>query len=462
MPDIPPKGKYGRFLSGLLSIVDLLMVNVLFGILCWVHPELLDHYGRLKWVLVSVSWVPVAGMFERTRVERSLHIDKIVSNSFKAVFVHALFFVTLLEFLKADDFPAKYYFQYYLMMVVTMPFLWTGTRMLIKRMRGRGRNYSRVVIVGTNPTARRLGESITTDESYGYRLLGFFDKTPAPGFKGTYCGPIDRLEKFIRENSVDEVFFTLSGENEEELLHVIKMCDDTMVQFHYVPKISQYVGRQFDLINVGGLPVLTPQINPLSRWYNRLFKRTFDIVFSSAFLLVSPIIFIPVAIAVKLSSPGPIFFRQKRTGYRGREFTCLKFRTMRVNSDSDRTQATTNDPRKTKVGDFLRRTSIDELPQFINVWMGDMSVCGPRPHMLAHTEQYRQLIDRYMIRHVVKPGITGWAQVCGYRGNTDELWKMEQRVLADVWYIEHWSPMLDLKIIIRTVYNALRGEENAY
>ena len=135
---------------------------------------------------------------------------------------------------------------------------------------------------------------------------------------------------------------------------------------------------------------------------------------------------------------------------------------MRVNSDSDKMQATTDDPRKTKVGDFLRRTSIDELPQFINVWLGDMSVCGPRPHMLIHTEQYRQLIDRYMIRHIIKPGITGWAQVCGYRGNTDELWKMEQRVLADVWYIDHWTPMLDLKIIIRTVYNAFCGEENAY
>ncbi|MBD5352012.1 MAG: exopolysaccharide biosynthesis polyprenyl glycosylphosphotransferase, partial [Bacteroides sp.] len=239
-------------------------------------------------------------------------------------------------------------------------------------------------------------------------------------------------------------------------------CDDNVVQFHYVPKISPYVGRRFEMTNVGGLPVLTPQINPLSKRVNRLLKRVFDLAFSSVVLLFSPIIFIPIAIAVKISSPGPVFFKQKRTGYRGREFTCLKFRTMKVNSDSDRKQATDRDPRKTRVGDFLRRTSLDELPQFINVWMGDMSVVGPRPHMLAHTEQYRQLIDRYMLRHMVKPGITGWAQVSGYRGNTDELWKMEKRVNADVWYIEHWSWMLDLKIIVRTVYNAIRGEENAY
>ena len=157
-----------------------------------------------------------------------------------------------------------------------------------------------------------------------------------------------------------------------------------------------------------------------------------------------------------------MFFKQKRTGYLGREFYCLKFRTMRVNAEADSTQATSNDPRKTKVGDFLRRTSLDELPQFINVWRGDMSIVGPRPHMLAHTEQYKALIDRYMIRHMVKPGITGWAQVCGYRGNTDELIKMEKRVRADVWYIEHWSIMLDIKIFIKTIVNGFVGEENAY
>jgi putative colanic acid biosynthesis UDP-glucose lipid carrier transferase len=173
-------------------------------------------------------------------------------------------------------------------------------------------------------------------------------------------------------------------------------------------------------------------------------------------------VFIPIAIAVKCSSPGPVFFKQKRTGYRGREFYCWKFRTMRVNSDADSVQCTSDDPRKTKVGDFLRRTSLDELPQFINVFLGDMSVVGPRPHMLAHTEQYKRLIDRYMLRHMVKPGITGWAQVCGFRGNTDELWKMEGRVRYDVWYVEHWSFMLDLKIILKTIINAWHGEENAY
>lgn len=461
MVEEKPRGRYGRFLREVLLIADLILINLLFGIVCYVHPDILEHYGRLKWLLVSASFIPAA-VFDRSRIQRTLHVDRIVVNAIKAVVIHAFVFVALLSFLHADDFPVLYFFQFYGMMLVSLPFLWMSLRLFLKHLRTRGRNYSRVVIVGTNATARRLSESLLNDEGYGYRVLGFFDKAPAPGFCGTYCGTLDELEEYIRNNYVDEVFYVLSGENERDLLRAVQITDSTMVQFHYVPKISPYTGRRFDLDNVGGLPVLTPLINPLSRRYNRVIKRGFDLLFSSLFMIVSPLIFIPVAIAVKLSSPGPVFFVQRRTGYRGREFNCYKFRTMRVNADSDSRQATSDDPRKTKVGDFLRKTSIDELPQFINVWLGDMSVVGPRPHMLAHTEQYGQLIDRYMIRHIVKPGVTGWAQVTGLRGNTDELWKMEKRVVADVWYIEHWSFMLDIKIIIKTIINGLRGEENAY
>ena len=210
------------------------------------------------------------------------------------------------------------------------------------------------------------------------------------------------------------------------------------------------------------MPVLSIRHNPMKSRFNRIVKRGFDLAVSGTFLLFYPLVYIPVAIAIKKSSPGPVYFRQERTGYRGRTFRCLKFRTMKVNSTSDSAQATADDPRKTKIGDFLRRTSIDELPQFLNVWKGDMSVVGPRPHMLKHTEEYTRLVDSYMVRHAVKPGITGWAQVNGYRGITDELWKMERRVECDVWYIEHWSLLLDLKIIVRTIINIIRGDDNAF
>ena len=227
-------------------------------------------------------------------------------------------------------------------------------------------------------------------------------------------------------------------------------------------QIPRTLARNFELNSVGHLPLLSIRNNPLKKNINRLLKRSFDLVVSSLFLCFYPLVYIVVAIGIKISSPGPVYFRQERTGYLGRSFECLKFRTMKVNATSDICQATKNDPRKTRFGEFLRRTSIDELPQFVNVWRGEMSIVGPRPHMLMHTEQYTELIDRYMLRHAVKPGITGWAQVNGYRGPTDELWKMERRVEYDVWYIENWSLLLDMKIIVRTVINAFRSDENAF
>lgn len=462
MPESRSRGRYGRYLREVLVVGDLLLVNLLFGILCWRHPDVLEHMGRLKWVIVSISYLPVALLLERARLQRALHIDRLLIESLRAVVLHALIFITLLVFLNADDIQAGYILEYYAMMIIGLPIEWIISRLIIKGLRHRGINYSRIVIIGTGDTARRLINAMLKDDGYGYRILGCFDDSPHDQLDVPYCGSLDRLEQFIIDNKVDEVFFALEGSAEDDLLKCINIADDTMVQFHYMPQISPYTGRQFELSNIGGLPVLTPLINPLNRPINRLCKRAFDFLFSSVALICSPILFIPIAIAVKISSPGPVFFKQKRTGYRGREFYCLKFRTMRVNADADKLQATSNDPRKTKIGDFLRRTSLDELPQFINVWRGEMSIVGPRPHMLAHTEQYKALIDRYMIRHMVKPGITGWAQVCGFRGNTDELIKMEKRVRADMWYIEHWSAALDLKIIIKTVVNAFSGEENAY
>lgn len=175
-----------------------------------------------------------------------------------------------------------------------------------------------------------------------------------------------------------------------------------------------------------------------------------------------PIIFLIVGVTIKITSPGPIFFRQKRNGLNNKEFWCYKFRSMKVNKESDTLQATLNDPRKTKFGDFMRRTNIDELPQFINVLLGDMSIVGPRPHMLKHTEEYSKIINKYMVRHFIKPGITGWAQVTGFRGETRELEDMEGRVKADIWYMEHWSFLLDLYIMYKTVANALHKDKQAY
>jgi putative colanic acid biosynthesis UDP-glucose lipid carrier transferase len=201
----------------------------------------------------------------------------------------------------------------------------------------------------------------------------------------------------------------------------------------------------------------------LLRASNRFKKRVFDVVCSLAFIvLIYWWVYLIVAAIIKVTSPGPVYFKQLRNGMNGKEFTCLKFRSMRVNADAGKVQATKDDSRKTKFGAFMRKTSIDELPQFINVLRGDMSLVGPRPHMLSHTKEYSALINKYMVRHLVKPGITGLAQVTGFRGETKELSQMEGRVRQDIWYVENWSFFLDIRILFLTVYNAIRGDKQAY
>ena len=215
---------------------------------------------------------------------------------------------------------------------------------------------------------------------------------------------------------------------------------------------------------LGSVPVLSIRQDQLSNSLTgRIIKRTIDLIVSTLFLVTCFWwILLIVALLGKIFQPGPVFFCQRRSGLGGKEFLCIKFRSMKVNSESDELQATPDDPRKTKFGDFLRRTSIDELPQFINVFLGDMSIVGPRPHMVKHTKEYSELIDKYMVRHWVRPGITGWAQVTGSRGETKELWQMEERIRKDIWYIENWSPFLDIQIIFLTIINTFKGDQNAY
>lgn len=420
-------------------------------------------YLREMWVLVNVSAVPALAMGNMGRHEqRAMLLDKVVKTTLLAVVVHALFLLSLTTFLHLDDMRIRDYVFFYALMLVGLLIIRVAGAYALKEYRRGGYNYTRVVIVGSGANGERLAASLMNDSGFGYKILGFFDDiaSVSPSVKKDIY-PISSLRKFVAENDVRQIFYTLSGQN-DILKEVIRIADDNCVEFYYVPQIPRTLARNFELHSVGHIPVLSIRHNPLKSTVNRIVKRTFDLVVSSLFLCIYPLIYIPVAIGIKAGSPGPVYFKQERTGYLGRSFKCLKFRTMKVNATSDSCQATKNDPRKTRLGEFLRHSSIDELPQFINVWRGDMSIVGPRPHMLMHTEQYAELIDRYMLRHAVKPGITGWAQVNGYRGPTDELWKMERRVEYDVWYIENWSLLLDMKIMVRTVINAFRSDENAF
>ena len=273
----------------------------------------------------------------------------------------------------------------------------------------------------------------------------------------------NEVESFVLENEVDEIYCTLPGTNDAKIVRLLNFAEKHMIRFYIVPEFYRNLKKSLVMEVLESIPLLTVRREPLQAAYNRALKRTFDIVFSLLVLItIYPILYIVIGILIKMSSPGPVLFKQKRTGLYGQDFKCYKFRTMRVNPQADSLQAVKDDPRKTRVGDFLRRTNLDEFPQFINVLRGEMSVVGPRPHMLKHTEQYSALIDKYMVRHLVKPGVTGWAQVTGYRGETKNLEQMEGRVKRDVWYIENWSFFLDLKIIVVTVLNMFKGEKNAY
>lgn len=332
-----------------------------------------------------------------------------------------------------------------------------------KHMRGR----NGVVLVGSTENNVALFHELADDPLIGYRVLGYFDFAPNENFSGEceYLGEPQDVIPYLEEHSeeVSSLYCCLPSRHKDVILPIVGYCENHVVRFYSVPNVRNYISRQMHFNMLGSVPCLSLHEEPLSRIENRAVKRTFDIVFSLLFLCT---LFIPILIVVtiitELTMPGPVFFRQKRNGLNGREFTCIKFRSMKINDQADTLQATKDDPRKTRWGNIMRKTNIDELPQFINVLLGDMSIVGPRPHMLKHTEEYSKLINKYMVRHYVRPGITGYSQVTGFRGETKTLEQMEGRIKRDIWYIEHWSFWLDIFIIIKTVTNVFKGDEEAY
>lgn len=339
-------------------------------------------------------------------------------------------------------------------------------RFMVKLYRRKDSHVHRVVLVGSTANNVALFKELTGVPYLGYRVDGYFDFEENQEFsqRCPYLGKPAEVVGYLKANrDVHELYCCLPSRHQDIIVDIIHYCVNNLVHFYSVPNVRNYLHHRMYFNMLGNVPYLSFYREPLSMPENRMLKRAFDIVFSLAFLCtLFPFVFVIVAVITKLTMPGPIFFRQKRNGLNGREFYCIKFRSMKVNADADKLQATKNDPRKTKWGDIMRKTNIDELPQFINVLKGDMSVVGPRPHMLKHTEEYSKLIDKYMVRHFVKPGITGWSQVTGFRGETKELAQMEGRVKGDIWYIEHWSFSLDLYIIYKTVANAVKGDDEAY
>lgn len=345
---------------------------------------------------------------------------------------------------------------------------------LLRHFRTKGYNNRTALFVGNDPAVADMYTALTEDPSAGYRVLGYYadsDLAKAPeGLKR--IGDIKKLNEVMTVSinntingqpvNIEDVFCCLPHAESEEVVKIMNFCNKNVAHFYYLPQMFGEYKLHLDAHNFMGRTVYADHLEPLANPSNRAIKRVFDIVVSGLVCLcILP--FVPIiAMIIKLQSPGPVFFKQARTGLNGATFYCLKFRSMHVNKDADKAQATKNDPRKFAFGNFMRKTNIDEFPQFFNVLKGDMSIVGPRPHMLYHTEMYGSLIDKYMVRHFSKPGITGWAQVTGCRGETKELWEMEERIKKDIWYIENWSFWLDIKIIFMTAWSIICPDKNAY
>ena len=454
------KGRYGYLVNILTTIADFILLNLVYILVINTVNNVGEFNDKVIWLLLNISYCPAIFMFPDVHKKRILFADKLMIILVQTFMVHCLVMLTFTSIISYDAVPMRVYAYFYLIFYLSLAVWWITSRKIIKLFRRRGRNFKRIIIIGWNGTAKMLYDEIRSDPGYGYKILGIFDNEEHADRAMT--GTLQEIEDFVVTNNIDEIYCAQPSE-EENVGDIIKIADRHDVQFFYVPLISGFMTTSFKLTSMGNLPIMVYRPNPLQFWLYRLIKRIFDICFSLVVIaLVSVTVLIPIIFAIKLSSRGPVLFKQRRTGYRGREFTCLKFRTMKVNSQADTVQATKDDPRKTRVGDFLRRTSLDELPQFLNVLWGDMSVVGPRPHMVSQTNEYKKLIDKYMVRHIIKPGITGLAQVSGYRGQTEELWQMQKRVEYDVTYIENWSLWLDVKIIIRTIVNAILGEKNAF
>lgn len=333
----------------------------------------------------------------------------------------------------------------------------------IKLYRKRGGNTRTITFVGSDPALLQLSDQLVKDPAKGYQLLGYYGKDGLDGLQhlDSLTFLLDHLDEPEALRIGDEMYVSLPRQERNVILKLSRFCDRHLVKFYFVPVSSESVLLDFQREFINDIEVFTTHESKLEDPLNRFVKRSFDIVLSVFFLLLTALFFPFAALMIKLQSPGPVLFRQQRTGLGGKPFALLKFRSMHVNDDADRLQATEDDARVFPFGRFLRKTSLDELPQFWNVLKGDMSIVGPRPHMLAHTETYSQLIDKYMVRHFVKPGITGWAQVTGYRGETKELWQMDGRVQRDIWYMEHWSPWLDIRIILLTVRSIFKHDRHA-
>ncbi len=457
-----------------IIIGDFLLLNLLVY-LCLEQfddktPDYFMDHNAVVFMVANFAMLVAEYFFNTIAYHRRLSVIDLLRRVFMlSATQSALMFFLLRSISRGGGFfKFMYYFAGFLFIGLLLARL--IERGIILYLRSKGKNTQSILFVGNDPANLMLYHDMLENSSAGTYVKGYYADEPienAPE-QFVHLGNLQQLNAKMEEDKdktnlgIDLLFCCLSHDESAFINRVIHFCDNHVVHFYYVPRMSGNLHLRLIPELYGDVTLFTNRREPLTFIENKFLKRTFDIVVSALTCLVL-LPFLPIiALIIKMQSPGPLFFVQNRTGLNGHTFKCYKFRSMHVNNQADTLQATKDDPRKFPFGEFMRKTNIDEFPQFFNVLKGDMSIVGPRPHMMLHTEMYGKLIDKYMVRHFCRPGITGWAQVTGFRGETKELWQMEERIRRDIWYLENWTFWLDLKIILKTALTIIRPDKKAY
>jgi putative colanic acid biosynthesis UDP-glucose lipid carrier transferase len=460
--------KFLQFLQFVLAGLDILVLNVIFAIF-WIifKDRMMDDsfmYYFQYWAIINFCWVFFAwagGIYSSKNI---LSFESFTSRSMRMYLVWvtcALLYLFLSHQLRLSRLFVLWTSLSFGIGLLLNRFLYIGIRGYFRNSPNFGK---KVVILGYNDISKKLA-SYLEREGINMRVVGFaenYDKVTELSNYPIIASIRDSL-KVSKEMKVNEIYSTITPQQDRSIYQLMQEAETECIRFRIVPDLSTFIRRPVHIDYLGDMPILSLRSEPLEDVANRLNKRVFDIIISGFACLFILSWMIPlIGLLIWIDSKGPVFFIQKRSGKDNKPFGCIKFRSMRVNPDADKVQAVRNDTRLTRVGRFLRKTDLDEFPQFLNVLKGDMSVVGPRPHMLKHTDDYSKLIRQYMVRQFLKPGITGWAQISGFRGETKIIGQMKQRVEHDLWYMENWSIWLDIRIVFLTVYNLLRGEANAF
>lgn len=462
--------KQQQFLRNISYTLDIIIILIAYLIAKKFSYNIDLQYFSYPFFFLSIVLWFVMSVFSKIYFEK--RSNKFAEEMVQMIYHSILFIVSLssvLFFLNLNHkFPSKFVLVFANILTFLAILSKYAIRKKIHAYLNKGIFYDQVLLVGSTKAAEEFIDAVKKYYYYGYKCIGYIDDQDQLKKECAYLGNLNDLHTILRTTEIDEVFIALpTGEN-EKIQNCIAICDGLNIKVRILPNLSEFTSSSIYINNIGLLPVVNVGDLPLDKKENRLLKRSFDIVFSLLFfILLGSFIFPLLAIIIKLSSKGPIFFKQERWGLNNKRITCYKFRSMYkessdIDEDGNFQQAHKNDPRITLIGKILRKTNMDELPQFWNVLIGNMSVVGPRPHPTQLNIQSMELVDNYMLRHMVIPGITGLAQVNGCRGETRTTEDMQKRVNFDLYYIQRWNFWLDLQIIIQTVINIFRGDQNAY